>query len=66
MIGPTTGIKGKKPFIGVLSVISLLITIVLVIIFNQNPGQIGDTFIVDPFAMLFKLVILIGASQSKR
>jgi NADH-quinone oxidoreductase subunit N len=58
----TTGIKGKKPFIGVLSVISLLITIVLVIIFNQNPGQIGDTFIVDPFAMLFKLVILIGVA----
>lgn len=56
----TTGIKGKKPFIGILSVISLIITIALVIIFNQTSGQIGDMFIVDPFAMLFKVVILIG------
>lgn len=58
----TTGIRGKKPFIGVLSVISLLITIVLVAIFNQTPGSIGDTFVVDPFAMLFKIVILIGVA----
>lgn len=56
----TTGIKGKKPFIGILSVFSLIITIALVIIFNQTSGQIGDMFIVDPFAMLFKVVILIG------
>ncbi len=58
----TTGIRGKKPFIGVLSVISLLITIFLVIIFNQTPGTITHSFIVDPFAMLFKIVILIGVS----
>ncbi|WNF37299.1 NADH-quinone oxidoreductase subunit N [Bacillaceae bacterium IKA-2] len=58
----TTGIKGKKPFIGILSVISLIITIALVIIFNQTSGQIGHTFIVDPFAMLFKVVILIGVA----
>jgi NADH-quinone oxidoreductase subunit N len=58
----TTGIKGKKPFIGILSVISLIITIALVIIFNQTSGQIGYTFIVDPFAMLFKVVILIGVA----
>ncbi|QOY37224.1 NADH-quinone oxidoreductase subunit N [Anaerobacillus isosaccharinicus] len=58
----TTGIRGKKPFIGTLSVISLLITIVLVVIFNQNTGSIGDMFVVDPFAMLFKIVILIGVA----
>lgn len=58
----TTGIKGKKPFIGILSVISLIITIALVVIFNQTSGQIGHTFIVDPFAMLFKVVILIGVA----
>lgn len=58
----TTGVRGKKPFIGTLSVISLLITIVLVVIFNQTSGSIGDTFIVDPFAMLFKIVILIGVA----
>ena len=58
----TTGIRGKKPFIGTLSVISLLITIVLVVIFNQNPGSIGEMFVVDPFAMLFKIVILIGVA----
>jgi NADH-quinone oxidoreductase subunit N len=58
----TTGIRGSKPFIGVLSVISLIITIGLVIIFNQNPGQIGDMFIVDPFAMFFKIIILIGVA----
>ena len=58
----TTGIRGRKPFIGILSVISLLITIALVVIFNQTPGQIGDTFIVDPFAMLFKIVILLGVA----
>ena len=58
----TTGIRGKKPFIGVLSVVSLVITIGLVIIFNQNPGTIGETFVVDPFAMLFKIVILIGVA----
>ena len=58
----TTGIRGKKPFIGVLSVISLLITIALVVVFNRVPGQIGDTFIVDPFAMMFKIVILLGVT----
>jgi NADH-quinone oxidoreductase subunit N len=58
----TTGIRGKKPFIGTLSVISLLITIVLVVVFNQNNGSIGDMFVVDPFAMLFKIAILIGVA----
>lgn len=58
----TTGLKGKKPFIGILSVISLIITIGLVIIFNQTSGQIGYMFVVDPFAMLFKVVILIGVA----
>lgn len=58
----TTGIRGRKPFIGVLSVISILITIGLIIIFNQTPGQITHTFIVDPFSMLFKIVILIGVA----
>ncbi|RXJ02914.1 NADH-quinone oxidoreductase subunit N [Anaerobacillus alkaliphilus] len=58
----TTGIRGKKPFIGTLSVISLLVTIVLVVIFNQTPGTIGSTFVVDPFAMLFKIVILLGVA----
>ncbi len=58
----TTGVRWKKPFVGILSVISLLITIVLVIIFNQNPGAIGATFVVDPFAMLFKIVILLGVA----
>ncbi|MFN7252111.1 MAG: NADH-quinone oxidoreductase subunit N [Anaerobacillus sp.] len=58
----TTGIRGKKPFIGTLSVISLLITIVLVVVFNQNTGSIGEMFVVDPFAMLFKIAILIGVA----
>ncbi|OIJ11728.1 NADH-quinone oxidoreductase subunit N [Anaerobacillus alkalilacustris] len=58
----TTGIRGKKPFIGILSVLSLLITIILVVIFNQTPGSIGATFVVDPYAMLFKIVILIGVA----
>ncbi|OIJ21774.1 NADH-quinone oxidoreductase subunit N [Anaerobacillus alkalidiazotrophicus] len=58
----TTGIRGKKPFIGILSVFSLLITIILVVIFNQTPGSIGATFVVDPYAMLFKIVILIGVA----
>lgn len=58
----STGIRGKKPFIGVLSVISLIITIALVVVFNQTPGQIGHAFIVDPYSMLFKLVILLGVT----
>ncbi|MCT8140119.1 NADH-quinone oxidoreductase subunit N [Anaerobacillus sp. CMMVII] len=59
----TTGIRGKKPFIGVLSFISLIITAVLVVVFNQTSGSIvSNTFIVDPFAMLFKIAILIGVA----
>ncbi|ADI00622.1 NADH-quinone oxidoreductase subunit N [Salisediminibacterium selenitireducens] len=57
-----TGIHRKKPFIGHLSVLSLAVTAVLVVVMNTTPGSIGATFIVDPFAMVFKLIILIGVA----
>ncbi|SER61963.1 NADH-quinone oxidoreductase subunit N [Salisediminibacterium halotolerans] len=57
-----TGIHEKKPFIGRLSIFSLLVTAVLVLVMNPQGGQIGDTFLVDPFAMVFKLIILVGVA----
>ncbi|WP_416147745.1 NADH-quinone oxidoreductase subunit N [Salipaludibacillus sp. HK11] len=58
-----TGIHGKKPFIGKLSVISLLVTAVVVIFMKGNGGQIADLYFVDSFAMYFKLIILIGVAM---
>ncbi|SES19804.1 NADH-quinone oxidoreductase subunit N [Salipaludibacillus aurantiacus] len=58
-----TGIHGKKPFIGRLSVLSLLVTAVLVVVTNSTSGSIAEVFVVDPFAMVFKLIILIGVAM---
>lgn len=58
-----TGIHGKKPFIGRLAVLSLLVTALLVVLTNTSGGYIADLFLVDPFAMVFKLVILIGVAM---
>lgn len=58
-----TGIHGKKPFIGKLSVLSLLVTAVLVLFMNNSGGQIGDFYLVDSFAMVFKLIILVGVAM---
>ncbi|PYZ92513.1 NADH-quinone oxidoreductase subunit N [Salipaludibacillus keqinensis] len=58
-----TGIHGKKPFIGKLSVMSLLVTAVLVFLTNSTSGQIADVFVVDGFAMIFKLIILVGVAM---
>ncbi|MBU9723408.1 NADH-quinone oxidoreductase subunit N [Bacillus alkalicola] len=57
-----TGIKGSKPFLGRLSVVSLLITAVLVVFTNNSSGFIGEIFVVDKFAMIFKLIILVGVA----
>lgn len=58
-----TGIHGKKPFIGKLSVLSLLVTALLVLFMNNSGGQIGDFYLVDSFAMVFKLIILVGVAM---
>ncbi|MFA9560197.1 NADH-quinone oxidoreductase subunit N [Evansella sp. AB-rgal1] len=55
-----TGIKGKKPFLGRLSIITLIITAVLVFLTNRTGGSIADVFVVDPFSMVFKLIILFS------
>ncbi|UCZ53008.1 NADH-quinone oxidoreductase subunit N [Bacillus shivajii] len=57
-----TGIHGKKPFIGRLSIISLLITIVLVILTNNQTASIADMFYIDAFAMIFKVILLSGVA----
>ncbi|MBU9710325.1 NADH-quinone oxidoreductase subunit N [Bacillus tamaricis] len=57
-----TGIKGSKPFLGRLSIISLLITAILVVLTNNVSGNIAQVFIVDKFAMIFKLIILVGVA----
>ncbi|MDQ0257212.1 NADH-quinone oxidoreductase subunit N [Evansella vedderi] len=57
-----TDIKGKKPFLGRLSIISLLITAVLVLFTNNDGGTIGHVFVVDSFSMVFKLIILVGVA----
>jgi len=58
-----TGIHGKKPFIGKLSVLSLLVTAVVVLFMNNSGGQIADLYLVDSFAMVFKLIILVGVAM---
>ncbi|WP_280770532.1 NADH-quinone oxidoreductase subunit N [Salipaludibacillus daqingensis] len=58
-----TGIHGKKPFIGKLSVLSLLVTAVLVLFMNNSGGQIADLYLIDSFAMVFKLIILVGVAM---
>jgi NADH-quinone oxidoreductase subunit N len=55
-----TGIHGRKPFIGRLSVLSLIITGALVVMTNRTSGSIADVFIIDPYALIFKLIILSG------
>ncbi|AOM81602.1 NADH-quinone oxidoreductase subunit N [Salisediminibacterium beveridgei] len=57
-----TGIHRRKPFIGHLSVLSLAVAAILVVVMNTTTGNVGATFIVDPFAMVFKLIILIGVA----
>ncbi|WP_096437571.1 NADH-quinone oxidoreductase subunit N [Alteribacter populi] len=56
-----TGVKGKKPFVGRLSIIALLVTAGLVLI-QRETGSIADIFIVDSFSSVFKVVILIGVA----
>jgi len=58
-----TGIHGKKSFIGKLSVLSLLVTAVVVLFMNNSGGQIADLYLVDSFAMVFKLIILVGVAM---
>ncbi|RNA67801.1 NADH-quinone oxidoreductase subunit N [Alteribacter keqinensis] len=58
-----TGINGKKPFIGRLSIVALLATAALVLFWNGgNSGSIGDMFVVDPFSTAFKILILTGTA----
>ncbi|MBB5174058.1 NADH-quinone oxidoreductase subunit N [Texcoconibacillus texcoconensis] len=57
-----TGMSRNKPFLGRLSILSLLATTVLVAVFNRETGQIGDMFVVDGFAMVLKIVILLGVA----
>ena len=57
-----TGIKGRKPFLAKISVFSLLVTAVLVFVTNRFYASIGDMFIIDPFAMVFKIIILVSVA----
>ncbi|MCD8509304.1 MAG: NADH-quinone oxidoreductase subunit N [Bacillus sp. (in: Bacteria)] len=57
-----TGVHGKKPFLGRLSIVTLLITAVLVLFTNSSGGSIAHIFVVDSFAMVFKLIILLGVA----
>ncbi|MDG5787295.1 NADH-quinone oxidoreductase subunit N [Evansella sp. AB-P1] len=56
-----TGVKGKKPFLGRMSIIALLVTAVLVYI-NRGAGTIADIFIVDHFSTMFKIILLVGVA----
>ncbi|OEH85452.1 NADH-quinone oxidoreductase subunit N [Desulfuribacillus stibiiarsenatis] len=56
-----TGIKGHKPTLGMLSIFALLVTIVLVAR-GDGMSYIDHTFVVDSFAILFKVVILLGVT----
>jgi NADH-quinone oxidoreductase subunit N len=57
-----TGIHGKKPFLGRLSIIALLVTAVLVVFVNPQGGTIGHIFILDPFSMIFKVILLVAVA----
>ncbi|WP_026691571.1 NADH-quinone oxidoreductase subunit N [Alteribacter aurantiacus] len=58
-----TGVKGKKPFIGRLSIVALLTTAALVVGWNgAQTASIGHMFVVDPFSTAFKVVILVGVA----
>ncbi|WP_096185854.1 NADH-quinone oxidoreductase subunit N [Evansella halocellulosilytica] len=57
-----TGIKGNKAFIGRLSILSLFVTIVLVIFTNNQSASIADMFYVDAYAMVFKVILLLGVA----
>src|SRR5690554_6197144 len=57
-----TDIKGKKPFLAKMSVLSLLVTAALVLLTNREVGSIGDIFVVDSFAVFFKLIILVSVA----
>ncbi|OEF96789.1 NADH-quinone oxidoreductase subunit N [Desulfuribacillus alkaliarsenatis] len=54
-----TGVRGRKISLGMMSVFAIVVTMVLVISDNRI-GTIGHTFVLDPFAVLFKTVILAG------
>ncbi|PYZ96067.1 NADH-quinone oxidoreductase subunit N [Alteribacter lacisalsi] len=58
-----TGVKGKKPFTGHLSIIALLTAAVLTAVSNgTGTGGIGDMFLVDPMSTVVKIMILLGAA----
>lgn len=57
-----TDIKGKKPFLAKMSILSLLVTAALVLLTNREVGSIGDIFVVDSFAVVFKLIILVSVA----
>jgi len=54
-----TGIRGQKTTLGMMSVLAVITTLV-VLHFSDKVGTIGHTFILDPFSILFKTVILVG------
>ncbi|ADU32285.1 NADH-quinone oxidoreductase subunit N [Evansella cellulosilytica] len=55
-----TGIHGKKPFLGRMSILALVVTFVLVLFTNSTGGSIEEIFVVDSFARIFKLIIIFG------
>ncbi len=55
------GIRGKRASLGVLSVFALLIALALLLTTDKT-GTIAYTFVLDPFAILFKIVILAGTA----
>lgn len=57
-----TDIKGKKPFLAKISILSLLTTAVLVLVMNREPASIGDIFVIDAFSVVFKLIVLIAVA----
>lgn len=56
-----TGVRGSKPTLGMMSIFALLVALVILHT-NDQIGFIGASFVLDPFAILFKTIIMIGAA----
>lgn len=56
------GTRGQRRILGVLSLGAVLVTCAVVVARFSATGTIGHTFVADPFANLFKLIILAGTA----
>lgn len=61
LIDVFTGIRGSKPYLGIFSLIALAASLILLHM-DDSIGNIDSAFMLDPFSILFKTIILIGTA----